>query len=147
MAIHETKQDFLPLNTTDTTGSGLPSFFLGKPAADSTATRNMTVKSTTRFHSMHFHNDVSLYVRLWAQCSASILLSLLKGVDFTDTMWQTAYLFKFYLYLQKWCANIGFKLWNSFWYNKEYCLHAFPNTRKIIISVILKFERWDTSAT
>lgn len=44
---NETK-DFLPLNTTDVKGSGLPNFFLGKPAADSTATRNMTEKKHKR---------------------------------------------------------------------------------------------------
>lgn len=59
-------------------GSGLPSFFLGRPAADSTATRNMTEKAG--FHLVHFHNDV--HVRLSAHCSAFIHLGeFVKGVD------------------------------------------------------------------
>ncbi len=60
-------------------GSGLPNFFLGRPAADSTATRNMTEKIS--FHLMHFHSDVSLYVKMCARCSALIHLGeFVKGV-------------------------------------------------------------------
>lgn len=33
---------YLPLNTTEVMGSGLPSFFLGRAEADSTTTRSMT---------------------------------------------------------------------------------------------------------
>lgn len=35
------KSKDLPLNMTDVIGSGFPSFFLGRPLADSTTTRNM----------------------------------------------------------------------------------------------------------
>lgn len=39
--MHKQHIQGLPLNITLVTGSGLPIFFLGRPLADSTTTRNM----------------------------------------------------------------------------------------------------------